>query len=159
MANKRHIPGALLRLAAVVATLVALATACTQNNGYIGNWFGAWTMTSIEADGTPLADYDSGSLTWKFQSTVVNMTLVEPYHVAIDYFGTWQKLSDTQLELNFTHRDYRTPSGTDYYSPPTITHLPAAISVLQIRQFTSKRLVLEYTDPTDGVTYTYRLAR
>lgn len=154
-------------LAAVAALLMAAATACTNNNGDIGDWFGAWTLTAIEADGTPLAGYASGTLTWKFQSSVVNMTMVDAHHGCDDRYGTWRQLSAEQLELNFTHSDDDHPAGTGIYAPPEITHLPSdRVAVLLIRHFSAKRLVLDYTAPAGGgdgdgpaTTYTYTLCR
>lgn len=156
MANKSLHP----TLLTLVATMMlAAATACTNNNGDIGPWFGAWTLSAIDADGTPIDDYASGSITWKFQSSVVAMTYVGPFHEADNRFGTWRQLSASELELNFTHSGGNNEAETDLYKPFPATRLPAAVSVLQIRRFTSKHLLLDYTDPAGGTTYTYHLDR
>lgn len=157
MANRKkttHNPAIIL-----LAIILLAATACTRNNGDIGPWFGAWTMTSIKADGIPVADYSPSTITWKFQSTVINMIQINPHHEYINSFGTWRQISDNQLELNFSHSDSERPSGTDVYAPLPATHLPASVSLLDIVSFSSKHIVLEYTSPTDGIVYTYTLDR
>ena len=139
--------------------ILLAATACTRNNGDIGPWFGAWTMTSIKAYGIPVTDYSTSTITWKFQSTVINMIQINPHHEYINSFGTWRQISDNQLELNFSHSDLERPSGTDVYAPLPATHLPASVSLLDIVSFSSKRIVLEYSSPADGIVYTYTLDR
>ena len=153
--NLRYISGITALMFVLIMTRL---TGCTHNNGDIGPWYGAWTLTSVQIDGNTDPDYKPCTIIWKFQSTVINMTEIGPVHEVKDYFGTWRQLSDTTLELNFTHSDNDSPSGTDLYVPAAATHLPAAVTVLQIKKFTSKHIVLTYTDP-EGIVYTYFLDR
>lgn len=157
MANKKT--STLHSTIILLAMILLTATGCTRNNGDIGPWFGAWTLTSIESDGTPAQDYVPSTITWKFQSTVICMVQLNPYHDYIESFGTWRQISDTRLELNFSHSDSERPSGTDIYAPPPATHLPSDVSLLEIVSISSKRIVLAYTSPDDGTVYTYTLDR
>jgi hypothetical protein len=142
-----------------VALLMMLTFAgCTQNNGDIGAWFGAWTINSIEADGAPDTDYTPNSVTWKFQSTVISMIELYDYHQTSTSFGTWKQLSDSQLELNFGHGDADSDTNLGVYYPAKSTHLPIGVSVLNIVKFSGKHLTLTYTADT-GITYTYTLSK
>ena len=95
----------------------------------------------------------------RWPCTVINMIQINPHHEYINSFGTWRQISDNQLELNFSHSDLERPSGTDVYAPLPATHLPASVSLLDIVSFSSKRIVLEYSSPADGIVYTYTLDR
>ncbi len=146
------------RIIAAFAVLSTLLSGCTHNNGDIGPWFGIWTLTSIEADGAPIADYVPNSIFWKFQSTVINITQLLDHHDCRDTFGTWRQAGDSQLELNFTHSDDTLHPGTELYAPPEILHLPSDICTLHIVRFTDKHIILTYIS-TDGVTYKYTLVK
>jgi hypothetical protein len=157
MASKRNTTS---RIGSMLIALLLMLTfaGCTQNNGDIGAWFGAWTLNSIEADGETDTDYTPNSVTWKFQSTVISMIQLYDYHQTTTSFGTWKRLSDSQLELNFGHSDGELENNSEMYIPAKSTHLPTGISVLNIVKFTDKHLTLTYTANT-GITYTYTLSK
>lgn len=53
------------------AVAVALVSGgCTQNNGYIGDLFGSWTMSEMIVDGNPVQAVDDRYLSLSFQSTI-----------------------------------------------------------------------------------------
>ncbi len=140
----------------LMATVLTLATGCTRNNGDIGLFFGSWLLTEIKADGTTDEDY-AGNAVWAFQSGVVKMTMVYPWHETSGYFGTWSE-HDGYLELDYTHSSADMEAGTGDYSFPPGLHLPAYGRVtMRIDRLTSKEMELSYS--SDGAEYTYNLKK
>jgi len=110
-----------------------------------------WRMTSIDIDGTPDASYN-GNTYWSFQSDIVKIDTA---------YGTWSTDDDDKhLTLRFDHYDDTHPAGSYLYTPPASTHLPAAISTLEILLLTRTDITLRYTTATDPpVAYTYHLQK
>lgn len=158
MANRIFPHIGIAHIAASVILLMISITGCTRNNGDIGPWFGIWTLNSIEADGTPVPDYEPNTIFWKFQSTVINITQLLECHDYHDTFGTWRQIDDSLLELNFTHSNDGQQPGTGLYAPPEEMHLPSEICKLHIVRFTGKSLVLTYIS-AEEITYTYTLSK
>ena len=132
----------------MIASLT-VTTGCTQNKGYIGDWFGIWRVSSIEIDHEPADDYDPPYMYWKFQSHIVQMLFVydESEHTADFCYGTWDE-SDGYVTLNF---------DWDLAIPPQFAHLDM-ISRLKIIKKTGSELQLQYIN-TDGKTISYKLQK
>ena len=146
-------------LFAIAAT--AIIAACTHNDGNIGDWFGAWKLREITINGTPDAAY-GGNMFWKFQSATIEICVLDEYHGRTDSWGSWEEVTSSSgkvLRLNFTHSDNDHPVGSSKYSPPKVTHLPAAtISDLDVLQLNSKNLHLRYVAP-DATVYEYTFTK
>lgn len=137
----------------ILATAI-LSTSCTHNNGNIGDWFGEWQLKAIEINGTDDSEYQ-GNILWKFQSDIIEMISVTG-HTETEHFGTWSA-DDNELTLNFTHHDDNNPAGSDRYSPPSITQIPAAVVSMKIVKLSSSELILQYsTDSSNLIVYTLR---
>lgn len=142
----------LLLWSAIIVTI----TSCTQNNGHIGEWFGEWHLASIEIDGADDNTY-SGNIVWKFQNDIIEMAEVNATgHTLIEHYGTWAD-DGSMLILNFTHSDNANPAGSDRYSPPAPTYLPAAVVSLKILKLSSREIILQYNPlPDKSIIYTLR---
>ncbi|MDE6199232.1 MAG: lipocalin-like domain-containing protein [Muribaculaceae bacterium] len=141
----------------VAAVLACIATAaCTRNNGNIGDWFGEWQLKSIEINGQDDTGY-AGDVLWKFQNNIVEMVAVSTGgHTHISHFGTWMA-DDRTLTLDFTHSDDLNPAGSDKYSPPSQTMLPAGVTQLTIVKLSSSEIILKYDPASDSsIVYTLR---
>ena len=78
---------------ALLAVLACLPTACTHNDGNIGDLYGRWQLTEMQvADSTATPD----DLFFSFQSTVIFVS-VNHYelHEAIDYTGSYAHVGDS----------------------------------------------------------------
>lgn len=138
-------------------TVIISTPGCTQNDGDIGPWFGTWRLEQILVNGTPDSGYNRDIL-WKFQADVISMVAVNDVtHTVISSWGTWTH-TDNTLTLNFTYSDTDNPAGSYKYTPPTATHLPAAISRLQVVSLSKGEIVLEYVSE-QNINYTYKLAK
>lgn len=140
----------------IMASIAAciIATACTHNNGNIGDWFGEWLMESVEINGTDDASYNS-DVVWKFQNNIVEMVTVYG-HSHDERYGTWSESAD-ELILDFTHSDDLNEAGTGKYAPPAQTYLPAAIVSLRILKLSPSEIVLSYRpDASAEIVYTLR---
>lgn len=138
-------------------TVIISTPGCTQNDGDIGPWFGTWRLEQILVNGTPDSGYNRDIL-WKFQADVISMVAVNDVtHTVISSWGTWTH-TDNTLTLNFTYSDTDNPAGSYKYTPPTATHLPAAISRLQVVALSKGEIVLEYVSE-QNINYTYKLAK
>lgn len=56
-------------IAAFTMLAALMLSACTQNNGNIGMWFGHWKVTEITINGTSVDNY-SGNVFFSFQNKV-----------------------------------------------------------------------------------------
>jgi hypothetical protein len=80
-----------------------LMTACTQNNGHIGDLFGRWQLLEITTpDATVTAD---GTLFLCFQNAVVKFQHYKPeVHASAGYYGTFVHTDDS-LFTRLSHDD------------------------------------------------------
>ncbi len=137
--------------------MIFLVTGCTRNNGDIGVLFGRWRVESLLADGQPVQLYSDDVLlyTWSFQSSLMFITVVEPYNDYYNIKGTWSRDGD-ELKLNFS---YTGNDGPVYYDPPENLHLvKGGVTDLNIIRLTSGEMELERVSP-DGVRYLYYLKK
>lgn len=136
--------------------LLTIVTACTQNNGFIGPWFGTWKLTEIRIDGVVDPDYQ-GNIIWKFQSDIIEMVKADDIeHTADSRWGTWVANDDnTQITLNYTHKAVVDGvENTWTYSPLAETHLPRGVLILDAEWGKNPKLLLTYLSE-DGHVYTY----
>lgn len=135
-----------LLLLAVLLT----ATACTHNNGDIGDWFGTWTIDEITKDGTAvnLDPANDGSAYFiQFQTSVVCLRKTDDRHNSLESYGTWQENGD-QLTIDLPDEHAR-----DIYFTGMNNHNTFTISSRD-----SKNVVMETVDD-GGVRYRYTLRK
>lgn len=140
-----------------IISLLILSTGCTRNNGDIGELFGRWRMESLQADGEEVELYDAENLlyTWSFQSSLMFITVIQPYDSYYNVKGTWSMEGDEML-LNFS---YTGNDGQKYYDPPENLHLTrGGVTRLHVNRLTSGAMELEQT-ASDGVRYVYHLKK
>ncbi|MDE5918801.1 MAG: lipocalin-like domain-containing protein [Duncaniella sp.] len=140
-----------------ISLFLLVASGCTRNNGDIGVLFGRWRVESLKADGEPVALYDDETLlyTWSFQSSLIFITVIQPYTQYYDIRGTWSRDGDV-LKLNF---GYTGNDGQKYYDPPENLHLVRdGVSDMEIKKMTSSEMLLERV-AEDGVRYVYYLKK
>lgn len=143
----------ILTLAAILFT----ATACTRNNGDIGDWFGTWKLDNITIDGVPDKNYGD-NVVWKFQSDIISMCLInDAEHSSIARWGTWQQVDD-RIILNFTYKDDEIEPGTNIYQPIQSIYLPGGIMELTVVTLSRSKIVLRYTS-ADNIVYTYSFSK
>jgi hypothetical protein len=142
--------------AAIIA--VALFGSCTHNNGYIGDWFGVWRVTSIDIDGTPVEDYNGGVF-FMFQNDLICVTDREDYmyHNAARSWGRWSEDSNgLTLDFSYTSTD---ENYAGYYVPEPASYLEDGVNHLTISDRTSKSMTLRlirYIDSDEHII-TYKL--
>lgn len=142
-----------LFFAALLATVVM--TSCTQNDGRIGELFGTWALESVvDCDGVELPLPDN-ELFWSFQSSVVCFKVVYPYHIRVDYWGSWER-NGSLLMFDFENSDDMTATGGDLYSVPTGYYFAEGEQHLQfaVRRLDNSRMELLY-EAEDGAPLTY----
>lgn len=136
------------RMVAPLTVLILLAVAaCTHNDGDIGPIFGQWQLTNVEGGTESNRPADTDVMYWKFQSSVIEMYTVTPWHTSNNRFGNF-RIADNTLFLDF-------PDSEGYGQPHL--GLPRQCE-LQILRLDSKHLVVEYHPETDaaGVVFTFR---
>lgn len=144
------------------ATLMALAfvlQSCTQNDGRIGPLFGTWRLDSIERLDNAETLMPPHDLTWSFQSDVVCMKELLPYHGQNEYWGSW-RLDGTTLELFYDNHDDEIGSMSPPYTLPSGYGFDAAPTTLRfsVTELSGSRMTLEYVDSTAS-TLRYTLTK
>ena len=142
----------------LLMSLMTIVTACTQNDGHIGKFFGSWVLTEMTV-GNTATDFPQGQYTtMSFQNDVVKFILHQPDGSYEERFGTWTE-SDGMLKLDFTHSDDRYDAGTAIYRAPEWLDFPAkTITDLLIADMTDGKLTL-VLDRTDGEEIVYKFER
>ncbi len=141
--------------------ILASVTLCgCQNNGDIGELFGAWKLEKMTIDGENDTNYKN-NVVWKFQNNIIQMQRVkEDEHTTVNTYGTWERPEDGILRLDYTHTDKNSPNpGSSGYSPLEETYLPkATISTLDILKLDGGKMQLQYISTT-GTVYQYFLKK
>lgn len=139
-------------LIATVSSLLISLSACTQNDGNIGIYFGSWTFESIEVDGNELPDYENGDLMIAFQSNIFRMDYEnKPTPEIKTMFGTWSEDADhIILDGSADHKEGE--------FPPLLGVDPNGVFTFRILEKKGKTMIWQRTDD-EGRTWTYRLKR
>ncbi|MBE6310318.1 MAG: hypothetical protein E7080_04620 [Bacteroidales bacterium] len=133
----------------LIVILVSLLSACTRNDGDIGELFGMWRVVAIEVNDVELNDY-SGTLYFEFQSGVYCQKLVnESLHICDDQYASWYYQSKDEVVVDFS--DNR-------YAPISITGMQSGKNLLVIENCSGSDMKLLYNDPNE-VKYTYILKK
>ena len=143
------------RLASYIILAIAATiglSSCSHNDGDIGYWFGLWHLDSIEANGTPVPDYE-GNTYFMFQGKVFCIRCVdEDNHDYNESFAQWQENDDHQSA---------TITFADEHFLPTITPLIPleTITTFNVVTLNDKVMVLKHIHSETGTTHTYYLTR
>ena len=131
------------------SVVIVLLTACTRNDGNIGELYGMWRVATIEVGDEPLKDY-SGTIYFEFQSNVFCQKQVnELNHNNDDRFASWHYQSTDEIILDFS--DYR-------YIPFATTGMQKGQNLVKIEKCKGKDLEMSYEAP-EGTYYRYKLKK
>ena len=134
----------------IVLWLLLGAVGCTQNDGHIGDWFGMWQVERIDIDGEKSGDY-AGNVILKFQGSVMESCVLQPYHEQVSYFANCRIEPDALIVDAGSHPVW--PAG---YAPEL--HIPQAGEMrLEIVMHGNGRAVLRREN--SGTTYEYYLKK
>lgn len=144
---------------AVVATLMLLLSACAQNDGYIGFWFGTWAIDSITIDGKEMTSWNDDG-TWtnvSFQNNIANFCRNWESTETESHWCTWTTNDDdSKITFNFTHSDNANAPGEGTYSAPAWIYFEPGITTMDV-QHSGKRMVWTTTHSSgQKVVYTLR---
>lgn len=94
----------------IAVILCIIIASCTQNNGHIGKYFGAWTLHSLTADGTEESFMPEGARygTLSFQGAVVRFQVVYTADEISETYATWSD-TDNELHFDFNNSNDETP--------------------------------------------------
>lgn len=152
-------------IAAFVLFMTVVLSACTQNNGNIGLWFGHWKVTEITINGTT-ADSYSGNLFFSFQSKV--FAQMQKWGEAYDQrFANFEDCGDyiiitfpyvTNEEGNPVYDENGNLVTEDHFKPLEITHMSMGENILNVDQANGGKLQLSMVDAA-GETVVFRLEK
>lgn len=146
-------------LLATTALLLAIATACTQNNGHIGRIFGVWRLDAVAVDGVDDTTFDA-DITWAFQGDIIEIQTNLPHHDRILSFGSFSLTDDeSRLLLDFTHSDAANPAGTRQYALPAAMLLPTPATYTCAVDWSGSRAMAVTATRADGRLITYYLTK
>jgi hypothetical protein len=142
----------------LVILLLSICSACTQNNGDIGIFFGTWSVEEMTVNDVVPEDFTPGETMWSFQSSIIYVQRNLGNHDYYSSFGTWFDHQGT-LTLNFTHSDNETSAGEGRYLAPTwLGFNKNDITELKYVTSESRCMVLTWTNP-EGDVYKYTLKK
>lgn len=137
-----------IRYTLYIMAIVMGLSACTRNDGNIGDWFGTWRVDSITIDGAVDTDYAPPYMFWKFQNSIVQVITPDDFeHTSTSCYGMWKHVGN-QLVLDF---DYKT-GGLPSFSRLDIK------SELNIIKLSRSAIELKYIDSM-GRTIGYSLKK
>lgn len=140
-----------LKYSLMAAAVAACCSACTHNNGDIGDLFGTWHAESITVDGTPLAQYND-SMFWKFQNDLVCINIPYGYHEAHKSWARYIRQGDVlTIDFGYTADADVQDGGYNNFTPPSVTNLVNGANEMHIVTLTSRSMVLTLGD----YTYTF----
>lgn len=132
----------------LMAVVVMVMTACTRNNGDIGELFGTWRVVSIEKGGQELTS-DAGSLYFSFQSSIYCQRYIyDDTYGAESRFASWKYEGDG-IVVDFSD---------ERYAPIAITGMQQGQNYVEIERSDGSDMVMSYTTP-DGDKYVYTLKK
>lgn len=144
----------------IIATIFCIFLAsCTQNNGNIGKYFGAWALRSLTVDGTEqsLLPEDARYGTMSFQGSVVRFQLVYSADCISETYATWTD-ADNEIHFDFNNSNDETPAGTSVYAPPTWLGFSGMDVSVKVTRLSSSHLDFQRTD-NEGRLWRYAFER
>lgn len=149
-----------------IAVLLA-GTACTVNNGDIGDLYGTWNIESVTVDGQP---YDSWATddfpytTVEFQNNICMIKRIGKYHDMVVRVSTWSwtggsSIDHNVISLDFNHSDDNNPASTGIYEAPAWLLLGGMTKADFQVTYPDRRTMLWTTVTDDGLTISFRMRR
>ena len=144
-------------LMALTGTFLLLFSAgCTQADGYIGVWFGAWHLETIDINGEEETAYsDTPEIMFSFQGEVFKAGYIERAEI----FGTWSYEGEI-LNLNAGYNAGNGAHLTYLFNPfPVAMHFPADVHTvdLTVTELGSRRMQWQYIDQNGRlITYNFK---
>ena len=132
------------RIALYIIIFIGLLVSCTQNNGNIGPLFGKWQLREIQTEDN-LTAYDS--IFYNFQSNIVQLQHLNPYHGIISFPPLTGFFTHTADELVLDIRNCDTWYIQRYF------YLPDTTVVFNIEELSNKKMNLRLDD---GTVYRFR---
>lgn len=124
--------------------ILLISTACTQNNGNIGNLFGAWSLEAMTVGSDDKEFPDNEYTTLRFQNEIACFSRILNDQIETNRYCTWTR-SDNSITFDFKHHDNTTEQGQNYYAAPEWLDMPLnSTFTMTIRQLDSKHLVLTW---------------
>ena len=152
-------------IAAFTMLAALMLSACTQNNGNIGMWFGHWKVTEITINGTSVDNY-SGNVFFSFQNKV--FAQMEKNGEAYDQrFANFEDCGDhiiitfpyvTDENGNPVYDENGDLLTEDRFFPLEITRMSMGENILNVDQANGDKLQLSMID-TAGETVVFRLKK
>lgn len=143
----------------LLATIVFLASACTHNDGDIGNLFGTWRVDSFTIDGVAQENDQISNTTFSFQNNIVAITLVKDAYLTYNTrYGTWSE-SDGYFTLNFTNTSdlHTSPVGNGVYGAPEWLDMVSDEPMVMQKYDTAKNAFTLVWHSPDGKILEYKL--
>lgn len=143
----------------ILIIILISATACTRNDGDIGDLFGRWRLMSLTGDGVslPVNDESAGVYAYfmYFQGDLTLIQMIMPHESTVSVRGMWNREGDViNLDFSFTGED-----GDLYFRPPAALHfVECGVTSLNIDSLSSSDMKLWYI-ADDGVRYDYRFKK
>lgn len=152
-------------IAAFTMLAALMLSACTQNNGNIGMWFGHWKVTEITINGTSVDNY-SGNVFFSFQNKV--FAQMEKNGEAYDQrFANFEDCGDhiiitfpyvTDENGNPVYDENGDLLTEDRFFPLEITRMSMGENILNVDQANGDKLQLSMIDAA-GETVVFRLKK
>lgn len=158
MNPKYNLIAALGLLSALFAGL--LSGGCTQNNGHIGDLFGAWALIDVtDQDGNIVVSTDDADFsTLRFQSDIAVFAHDTGGTVTGVSTCTWSR-ADGMLLFDFGHSDNDNAAGSGPYAPPAWLLFPDGQNIAAtLRALDSAHLIFTIGKPS-GESLTYNFQR
>ncbi|MDE6194785.1 MAG: lipocalin-like domain-containing protein [Muribaculaceae bacterium] len=133
---------------------VLLMCGCTQQNGYIGDLFGSWSLTKITCNGDIVEiEYET---VFSFQNEIVSIVgYVDPPFEAKTRYGNFTHL-DQNLTLKFASEP--TPTYGKGYMAPEWLYFPKDENILlfEVRKLTGRSMELSLASDGSILHYSFR---
>ncbi len=142
----------------LLSVLAMLCAGCTQNNGRIGDLFGAWALQNMTKNNEPLElQKDAEGAAISFQGNIVRFSLIFNAFEIYNNYATWIRTDDT-LIFDFNNWSDDTDPGMGGYAPPYWFEMTELTEIVVINRLDNEHLDLVRYD-NDGNIYIYNFER
>lgn len=142
----------------IAAIFCIFLASCTQNNGNIGKYFGAWALCSLTVDGTEqsLLPEDARYGTMSFQGSVVRFQLVYSADCISETYATWTD-TDNEIHFDFNNSNDETPQAQAFTHRAWLGFSGMDVSV-KVTRLNGSHLDFQRTD-NEGRQWRYAFER
>lgn len=140
----------------LLAIVALLPTGCTQNNGYIGDLFGSWTMSEMTIDGTPVQAVDDRYLSLSFQSTIAGFYVSNDLRDNYKSYSRFEHEGDRLTFIFNRPMDSTSPVWLFGWEVTQSTMVDGYTTIdTRILRLTGSHFEMSYTDP-QGRVFIYK---